>query len=141
MIAVTGFGGLFELMASKNDGAILKSLEDGSTKFISSRAHQFSHLESIEIYTQGENVNLVEVLKAMAAAGKPLPDPKDSKALRAYFEEVFPQMDFERVYASDMKKMVRWFDQLQQAGVELKLSEAAEAEDAEEPAADTDKAL
>ncbi len=47
LIAVTGMPGLFELITSKNDGAIVKSLEDGSTKFVSSRIHQFSHLESI----------------------------------------------------------------------------------------------
>ena len=68
LIAVTGMPGLFEMITSKNDGAIVKSLEDGTTKFVSSRKHQFSHLESIEIYTTSDNVNLIDVLKAMEAS-------------------------------------------------------------------------
>lgn len=132
IISVTGLGGLFELVSSKTDGAIVRSLEDGSTRFVSSRVHQFSHLESIEIYTVQDNVNLVEIFQAMDKAGIPLPDPKDSKALRAYFEKVFPNMDFERVYGSDMKKMVKWFGILKAANVALKLSVAEAPEAAEE---------
>jgi len=51
LVAVTGLPGLFELMSSKSDGGIVRSLDDKSTKFVSTRIHQFSHLESIEVYT------------------------------------------------------------------------------------------
>ena len=67
IIAITGLPGLFELISSKSDGGIVRSLDDQSTKFVSSRVHQFSHLESIEVYTTRHNVNLVDVLKAMEA--------------------------------------------------------------------------
>lgn len=110
LISVTGMGGLFELVGSKADGAIVRSLEDKSTKFISSRVHQFSHLESIEVYTVKDNVNLVEVFKAMKGSSEKVPDYKDAKAVKSYFEKVFPDMDFDRVYGSDMKKMVRWYN-------------------------------
>ena len=126
LISATGFSGLFELVSSKNDGAIVKSLEDDSTKFISTRQHQFSHLESIEVYTNDENVNLVEVFKAMEASTETLPSEKDNKAIRSYFEKVFPVMDFERVYNSDMKKMVRWFNVIKKHNIEIKLTEAPE---------------
>jgi len=126
LISATGFSGLFELVSSKNDGAIVKSLEDDSTKFISTRQHQFSHLESIEVYTNDENVNLVEVFKAMETSTEALPSEKDNKAVRSYFEKVFPVMDFERVYNSDMKKMVRWFNVIKKHNIEIKLSEAQE---------------
>jgi hypothetical protein len=126
LISATGFSGLFELVSSKNDGAIVKSLEDDSTKFISTRQHQFSHLESIEVYTNDENVNLVEVFKAMEASTETLPSEKDNKAVRSYFEKVFPVMDFERVYNSDMKKMVRWFNVIKKHNIEIKLTEAPE---------------
>ncbi|MFZ9719131.1 MAG: DUF5606 domain-containing protein, partial [Chitinophagaceae bacterium] len=66
LISVTGLPGLFELLSSKTDGAILRSLEDKTMRFASNRNHQFSHLESIEVYTIRENVNLVEVFKKMA---------------------------------------------------------------------------
>ena len=129
IIAVTGLPGLFELMASKTDGAIVRSLEDQSTKFVSSRKHNFSHLESIEIYTKRDNVNLVEIFKAMKAAGGKLPEAKDNNGLKAYFETTFPDMDFERVYASDMKKMVKWYEVLTKNGVEIKLSQPQNEEE------------
>ena len=132
LVAVTGLPGLFELINSKTDGAIVRSLEDKSTRFVSSRIHQFSHLESIEIYTQRDNVNLVDVFQAMDKAGGSLPDEKDAAAVRSYFEKAFPEMDFERVYNSDMKKMVKWFSILKKNNVEIKLTEIPEEEPEEE---------
>ena len=133
IVSVTGLGGLYELVSSKADGGIVRSLEDKSTKFVSNRIHSFSHLESIEIFTVTDNVNLVDVFKAMKASKESKPDAKaDTKAVKAYFEKVYPDMDFERVYASDMKKMVKWFDVLEKAGVEIKLSEHTEGEETAE---------
>ncbi|MEK7226868.1 MAG: DUF5606 domain-containing protein [Bacteroidota bacterium] len=128
LVAVTGLPGLFELINSKTDGAIVRSLDDKSTRFISSRIHNFSHLESIEVYTTRDNVNLVDVLNAMDKAGDKLPDDKNTAAVKKYFEKVFPDMDFERVYSSDMKKMVKWFDVLKKNNIEIKLSEQPEEE-------------
>ena len=128
LVAVTGLPGLFELINTKNDGAIIKSLEDKTTRFVASRIHNFTHLESIEIYTIRDNVNLVDVLNAMEKAGEKLPDEKDVPAVKKYFEKVYPDMDFERVYASDMKKMVKWFSVLQKNNVEIKLTEIPEDE-------------
>jgi hypothetical protein len=134
IVSVSGMGGLYELVSSKADGGIVRSLEDKSTKFVSNRVHNFSHLESIEVYTKEDNVNLVEIFLAMQSSKETLPDAKaDGKALKAYFEKVYPDMDFERVYGSDMKKMVKWLEVLKTAGIEIKLSEAGEeGEEAEE---------
>ena len=123
LISVTGLPGLFELVASKNDGAIVRSLDDKTTRFVSSRIHNFSHLESIEVYTEGDNVNLADVFLAMKNCGEALPNEKEAPAVKKYFEKVYPTMDFERVYASDMKKMVKWFDVLSKNDIEIKVSE------------------
>lgn len=132
LVSVTGLGGLFELISSKSDGGIVRSLEDKSTKFVSNRLHSFSHLEGIEVYTVKDNVNLVDVFLAMKASKEALPDAKaDAKAIKAYFEKVYPDMDFERVYGSDMKKMVKWFDILNKNNVEIKLSEETPEESTE----------
>jgi hypothetical protein len=133
IISVTGLGGLYELVGSKADGAIVRSLEDKSTKFVSSRVHSFSHLESIEVYTVRDNVNLVEVFQVMNTSSEKLPSEKDAAAVKAYFQKVYPDMDFERVYGSDMKKMIKWFAVLQANNVEFKLREEGE-EEAEEVA-------
>lgn len=132
LVAVSGLPGLFELINSKTDGAIVRSLEDKSTRFVSSRIHNFSHLESIEIYTVRDNANLVELFNAMEKDGGKLPDEKDGDAVKKYFQKVYPDMDFERVYASDMKKMVKWFDVLKKNNVEIKLPEQPEEEAPEE---------
>ncbi len=129
LISVTGLPGLFELVGSKTDGAIVKSLEDNTSKFVSSRVHNFSHLESIEVYTVRENVNLVEVFKAMGESKSALPDDKDPKKVKAYFEKVYPDMDFTRVYASDMKKMIKWFAIIKANNIEVKLSEEETGEE------------
>ena len=140
LVAVTGLPGLFELVNSKTDGAIVRSLDDKTTRFVSSRIHNFSHLESIEVYTIRDNVNLVEVLNAMDKAGGDLPDDKDSDAVKKYFEKVYPDMDFERVYASDMKKMVKWFDILKKNEVEFVLSEQPEEEPESEDSSSKEEA-
>ena len=119
IVAVTGMPGLFEILNSKTDGAIVRSLEDGSTKFISSRVHNLSHLESIEIYTTGDNVPLSEIFTAMKTSSEALPNTKDNKALKSYFEAVYPELDFDRVYASDMKKMVNWYNAVQTHNIDF----------------------
>ena len=157
IVAVTGLGGLFQLVASKQDGAIVRSLEDKSTRFVSSRVHNFTPLESIEVFTTDENVNLAEVFKAMdekAAAFPPPAGKADNDAIKAYFRNVFPGFDEERVYVSDMKKMVKWFGILKTndllkfeeilAGGESEVEEAAAvaataAPDKEEQAAAEEK--
>jgi len=139
IIAVTGIPGLQEMISSKNDGAIVRSLEDKSTRFVSSRIHHFSHLESIEIYTTRDNVNLVEIFQAMEKSGSGFPDEKDAKAVKAFFEKIYPELDFERVYHSDMKKMIKWFQQLRSNNVEIKLSEPEETPEEETPPAPPEK--
>lgn len=124
--------GLYELLSSKNDGAIVRSLEDKSSKFVSSRIHNFSHLESIEVFTVKDNVNLIEIFNAMEKEGGKVPDGKDGGALKKYFEKIYPDLDFERVYSSDLKKMVKWFDVLKANQIEIKLTEPAEEEEEEE---------
>jgi Domain of unknown function (DUF5606) len=129
MIAISGMPGLFELVSSKNEGAVVKSLEDQTVKFVSSRVHNFSHLESIEIYTVQDNVNLIDVLKAMEASNEALPSDKDGAAVKAYMEKVYPDLDFDRVYSSDMKKMVKWYNILKANNVEIKATEAPAEEE------------
>lgn len=132
IIAVSGMPGLFELLTSKSDGAIVRSLDDKSTKFVSSRVHNFSHLESIEVYTVRDNVNLVDIFNAMEKDGGKIPDGKDNAVLKKYFEKVYPDLDFERVYTSDLKKMAKWYDVLKTNEVEIKLTEPEEEPEEEE---------
>lgn len=121
IVSVTGLPGLFEMVSSKSDGAVVRSLEDNTSKFVSTRLHNFSHLESIEVYTTKDNNNLSDVFVAMKESKEEIPDAKaDAKALQSYFEKVFPNLDFDRVYTSDMKKMVKWYQILVKNNIEVK---------------------
>jgi hypothetical protein len=132
LVAVAGLPGLYELINSKTDGAIVRSLDDKSTRFVSSRIHNFSHLESIEVFTTGDNINLAEVFFAMEKAGASLPDTKDEAAVKKYFQKTYPDLDFEKVYSSDLRKMIKWFDVLKKNNIEIKLPEEPVEEPAEE---------
>lgn len=116
IVAVTGIGGLFQLLTTKSDGAIVRNLTDKSTKFIPARVHNVTPIESIEIYTIDENVRLHKVLQAIkdSEATTPLIDAKkaDNNTIKTYFKTVFPILDEERVYVSDMKKILKWYELL-----------------------------
>ncbi|MEO8763216.1 MAG: DUF5606 domain-containing protein [Ginsengibacter sp.] len=131
IVSVTGMAGLFELVSSKSDGAVVRSLEDNTTKFVSTRLHNFSHLESIEVFTTKStsdgNLSLGELLQLMKKSTEIIPEANaDNKALKAYFEKVYPELDFEKVYASDMKKMVKWYRIIEKNKIEIKLKSPEE---------------
>ncbi len=144
IVAVTGLGGLFQLLATKNDGAIVRNLADQSTRFISARLHNVTPLESIEIYTTGENVRLHHVFEKMKEQEAAIPpvDGKqaDNAAVKGYFKAIFAELDEERVYVSDMKKMLRWYEILKGNDL-LDFSQYnADEQEAEAGAADTEEA-
>ncbi|HUZ58660.1 MAG TPA: DUF5606 domain-containing protein [Hanamia sp.] len=133
LVSVTGLPGLFELLSSKSDGAVVRSLEDNSTKFVSNRQHNFSQLESIEVFTTKDNTTLAELFDAMKKNKEKIPDNNaDLKSLKAYFEKVYPDLDFERVYTSDMKKMVKWYHIIEKNKIEVKVKTEEEKEAATE---------
>jgi len=141
IVAVTGLGGLYQLLTTKSDGAIVRNVADKTTKFISARQHNVTPLESIEVYTTGDNVRLHNVFQKMQEheAKIPLVDLKtaDNNAIKLYFTSIFPEFDQERVYVSDMKKMLKWYEVLksndllrfeQEEEVSAEATEAAPAE-------------
>ncbi len=129
IISVTGLPGLYELLSTRPDGAVVKSLENGATKFAASRQHQFSHLESIEVFTNKENVMLGDVFAAMKESKEKMPaEGADAKVIKAYFQKVYADMDFDRVFNSDLKKMIKWYHILDKNKIDFT---------AKEPIADT----
>lgn len=151
IVSVTGIGGLFHLVTTKSDGAIVRNISDKTTKFISARLHNVTPLESIEVYTTGDNVRLHEVFQKMKDMEGTFPvptDPKkaDNNTVKAYFDNIHPDFDQDRVYVSDMKKMLKWYLMLKENDLlnfdSLKQPEApAEEEEAveEKPAKKTAK--
>src|SRR5690606_1190600 len=93
IVAVTGLPGLYQLVSTKNDGAIVKNLADKTIKFVSARKHQVTPLESIEIYTTSDNIRLHEVFEKMKSDDADVPElssKKDNEANKAYFKRILP---------------------------------------------------
>jgi hypothetical protein len=139
IVSVTGEAGLFQLLSSKSDGAIVRSLDGKNTKFIPSRNHNFTPLESIEVFTTDENVMLADIFKAMKGneTAHSVPDANsDNKTIKDYFLQIFPSLDEERVYQSDLKKMLKWYPQLNNVDLLKFEEEKVEDEKVEEPKED-----
>mgnify|MGYP000120614288 FL=1 len=112
VLSIAGKPGLFHLIAHRKNGVVVESLIDGQRTSIPATAN-VSSLGDIAIYTYEEEVPLREVFKAMAKVteGKEALSHKSSKnELEDFFGEVLPKFDQERVYASDIKKVVQWFN-------------------------------
>ena len=118
IVSISGMPGLYHLQATKNNGVIVKSLDDGKSQFISSRAQTLSSLDNVSVFTKNEETKpLKDILIEMKKQEEqvPVPDAKaDEKSLRDYFKKVFPEYHEEKVHFSDMKKIVRWYASLRQ---------------------------
>ncbi|CAM1366232.1 conserved hypothetical protein [Tenacibaculum litoreum] len=129
IIAVTGKPGLYEILSQTKTGVIVKSIVDGK-RFPITATHNVSLLENIAIYTYEEEVPLAQVLKNIADKedGKEAISHKESaNKLTTYFGEVLPGFDEERVYASNIKKVIQWYNILAKA--EFDFSTLTEAEE------------
>jgi len=130
-IAVSGIGPLFKLVASKSNGLVLESLEDGKAKFYSTRKHQFTPLGTVAVYTLGGTTPLGDVIGSMydKMGTTPPVDTKGEKHLiEEYFETVLPEYDEDRVPLKDMKKIIKWFVFLNDRGLLSKSTDNTEEE-------------
>lgn len=119
VLAVSGLPGLYELASNRPNGLLVTPIEGGKSKFCSSRKHQFTPLETVAIYTWSDTAELKNVFKSMTEKIQeaPLPDPKSNKeTLNAYFEQILPEFDRERVYPNDIKKVIKWYVALEAQG-------------------------
>jgi len=113
IIAVSGLPGLYTVVTERKGGIIVENLEDGKRKFAPARKHQFAPLESMAVYTEdGDAKPLREVFDRMQQQQEdnPAPNHNESKdRLFDYFEDVLPTYDKDRVHASDVKRLLKWY--------------------------------
>ena len=115
IISISGKPGLSKIVSQTRTGLIVESLIDGKRAPVHG-AERVSSLEDISIYTYEEDILLKDVFQKIfdAAKGKAILSHKSSAAeLSAYLKEVLPNYDEERVYASDIKKLIQWYNLLQ----------------------------
>ncbi len=119
ILAISGKPGLYELKTQTRSGFLAESLLDGKRLSVSIR-HNVSMLSEIAIYTFTEEVPLQEIFRKIQEKeeGKQAISHKESKnKLEAYFSEILPDYDEDRVYVSDMKKVIQWYNILQSKGM------------------------
>jgi hypothetical protein len=138
IISIGGMSGLFKIVAQIKNGVLVESLID-KKRVPAYSTHKVSELENITIYSTGGNVPLKDVFqkiydaqKGGAAIDHKLPDAE----LKKYFKLVLPDYDEERVYVSDIKKVINWYNLLQKEGL-LEVKESAEEKTEDKPKAKT----
>lgn len=130
ILAISGKPGLFALKLQTRTGFVAESFLDGKKITVNLRSN-VSLLSEISIYTINEEKPLADVLRAIAIKednGPAISHKEDSAKLIAYFVEVVPDYDQDRVYPSDIKKILNWYNTLQIKGlVSKEIPELAEA--------------
>ena len=135
IVSVSGKPGLWKALAQNKTGFILESLDAQKTKLIANLSTaKIAALDEITIFGEDEDIRLTDVLERMKSV-KNVPEAKaDGKQLRELFREVAPDHDEEKVYASDMKKIVSWYHIMKD--MPLFSEVAPEEAPAEEPVAE-----
>lgn len=110
LVSVTGKPGLFKLVGQNKSGFVLETLDEQKIKSVVNLATtKMATLEDITIYGDDEDLKLLDILERMKAKGD-VPDSKsDGKTLREFFRDVAPGHDEDRVYSSDIKKIIGWY--------------------------------
>lgn len=130
ILSISGEPGLFRFIAQGKNAIIVEHIETGRRNSAFSSA-KVSSLEDISVFTEGEDLPLGKVLDKIfeKESGGPAIDSKaDAEKLRAYFTEVIPDYSREKVYLSDIKKIILWYNLLQKKGMLIREEPEKEAE-------------
>jgi hypothetical protein len=115
ILSVSGQSGLFKMVAESKNNIIVESLETLKRMPVHSTS-KVSALEDIAIYTDNGDVPLKDIFKLISDkenGGQALSPKSSGNELKAYFEKIVPDYDKDRVYISDMKKVISWYNSLQ----------------------------
>jgi len=115
ILSISGKPGLYKVISQIKNGVIVESLAD-KKRLPAYASDKIGNLEEISVYTTDKEKPLKEIFKAIFEkenGGKAIDHKSDDKTLKAYFELVLPEYDKERVYCSDIKKVISWYNILQ----------------------------
>ena len=122
--SISGKGGLFKVLKPGKSGVLLESLDETKTRIVAGASNRMSLLSEISIYTttQEGTVALLDVLKKIKKDfNNDLGVDANSEAneLKSFMKAVLPEYDQDRVYVSDIKKLVKWYSILLQFAPEI----------------------
>lgn len=130
IISIAGMSGLYKVIAQTKNGLVVESLID-KKRVPAYASNKVSALEDVSIYSTGDDVPLKEVFQKIydkEKAGACLDSKSPEVELKKYFKTVFAEYDEERVYVSDIKKVLNWYNLLQKEGL-LEEKEVEETDD------------
>jgi len=136
ILAISGKPGLYALKVQTRTGFVAESLLDGKKSTVGLRSN-VSLLSEISMYTHDAEKPLAEVMRNIAIKednGPALSHKEDNAKLIAYFKEILPDYDQDRVYPSDIKKVLNWYNMLQAKGMVSKEAPAVAKAETEEDA-------
>ncbi|KAA8482575.1 hypothetical protein BDE36_4364 [Arcticibacter tournemirensis] len=115
IVSVSGKPGLYKVIGQNKSGFVLESLDEQKLKLVVNLStSKMASLEDITIFGEDDDLKLIEIFERIKESSS-VPDAKaDGKSLRSFFREVAPGHDEEKVYASDIKKIVNWFNILKE---------------------------
>ena len=131
ILAISGKPGLYALKVQTRTGFVAESLLDGKKVTVGLRSN-VSLLSEISVYTYDGEMRLAEVFRRIAEKeneGPAMSHKEDNAKLESYFRDVMPEFDEDRVYASDIKKILNWYNMLQANGLVNKEAPAAKQEE------------
>ena len=139
ILSISGKGGLFKLVAQARNGIVVESLED-QKRHVAPTTARVSSMEDIAIFTEEEDVPLGDVfykIHQKQEGGETISHKSANEELKAYFLEILPDYDEDRVYVSDIKKVLSWYNILHQHDMLVVIEKEEEgAEDKDDEASD-----
>ncbi len=128
ILAISGKPGLYELKLQTRSGFVAESLLDGEKITVGMRSN-VNLLSEISMYTHTEEKPLADIMRAIAIKeneGQAISHKEDNAALITYFAGIVPDYDEDRVYPSDIKKVINWYNILQSKGLVSKVEPTVE---------------
>ena len=138
ILVISGQGGLFRYISQGRNSVIVENLSDHKRATIPATT-KISMLDNIAVFTENDDIPLCEVFRKIQVkedGAAAIPHKSPDAELKKYFAEIFPEYDRNRVYLSDIRKIVMWYNMLRELGITdfEEAGEAGEIGEAEEAA-------
>lgn len=122
ILSISGQPGLFKLVAETKNSIIVESLITGK-RMPAYSTSKISSLSDISIFTESGEILLTDLLKKIKESGKTVSSKASANEIKALFGEVLPDYDKDRVYVSDMKKVIQWYELLTELNLLIETEE------------------
>ena len=127
ILSISGYPGLFKMVTEAKNSVIVESLLTGK-RMPTYSTSKISALADISMFTETGEIQLNEVFKRLNEIGKEISPKASSNEFKAFFEELVPEYDKDKVYVSDMKKIIQWYQLLNEKNLLIEPEVEPEAE-------------